>query len=84
MFHLMHNDQALEVGYNYQTVTQWNNTFITLFVYISYSYAYASILHHMSSSFITFSTFLVIFPKELGMMRRMGHVELLDVLLRLW
>lgn len=33
---------------------------------------------------ITFSTFLVIFPKELGTMSRTGLVEWLDVLRRLW
>lgn len=33
---------------------------------------------------ITFNTFLVIFPKELGMMRRIGLVEWLEVLRRFW
>lgn len=47
-------------------------------------YTQLSFYWHADNARITFRTFLVIFPKEFGMMRRTGLVEWLEVLRRFW
>lgn len=47
-------------------------------------YTQLSFYWHADNARVTFRTFLVIFPKEFGMMRRTGLVEWLEVLRRFW
>ena len=47
-------------------------------------YLYKMLIISPESAQITFSTFLVIFPKELGMMSSTGLVEWLEVLRLFW